>query len=164
MKIYKNGVLVGTETDGWEPSVLTLTHLTIGAYRGTTYFLDSTIAYLKIWNGVELQQSNVTDLYAPHNNAHHFWDFRGCTTGSPVTDSIVTNLVIIFPVYEKCKAYFGENNKVQLIMFSILLVVNLVNYILARVLYSRTYTIIMLCLMIGFLEYFCYKNRVKIME
>ncbi|GMI08279.1 hypothetical protein TrVE_jg10468 [Triparma verrucosa] len=46
-----------------------------------------------MWHGVELQQSDVTDLYTPHNTAHHFWDFRGCTTGGTVTDSIAGDLV-----------------------------------------------------------------------
>ena len=44
-------------------------------------FINGTIACVKLWNGVELQQSDVTDVYAPHNTAHHFWNFRGCTTG-----------------------------------------------------------------------------------
>ncbi|GMI09414.1 hypothetical protein TrVE_jg8804 [Triparma verrucosa] len=88
MKIYKNGVLAGTRTDGWEPNVLTRTQHWLGrsAYSHEGYF-DGTIAYLKMWHGVELQQSDVTSLYAPHNTAHHFWDFRGCTTGAPVRDS-----------------------------------------------------------------------------
>ncbi|GMI01946.1 hypothetical protein TrLO_g8139 [Triparma laevis f. longispina] len=66
MKMYKNGALTGTKTDGHEPNVLTRTHHTIGAFNGGTgSFMDGTIAYVKVWHGVELQQSDVTDLYAP---------------------------------------------------------------------------------------------------
>ncbi|GMI15927.1 hypothetical protein TrVE_jg10219, partial [Triparma verrucosa] len=88
MKVYKNGVLAGTKTDGHEPNVLTRTDHIIGSSHGTGAFMDGTIAYVKMWHGVELQQSDVTSLYSPHNTAHHFWDFRGCTTGAPITDSI----------------------------------------------------------------------------
>ncbi|GMH54683.1 hypothetical protein TL16_g01723 [Triparma laevis f. inornata] len=97
IKIYKNGVLVGTRPDGHEPSVLTRANNWLGrdawSLDGTDGYMDGTISYIKIWHGVELQQSDATELYAPHNTAHHFWDFRGCTTGSPVTDSIAGDLV-----------------------------------------------------------------------
>ncbi|GMI02508.1 hypothetical protein TrLO_g61 [Triparma laevis f. longispina] len=94
MTVYKNGVLVETQTDGHEPNVLTRTQHWLGrsAWFSNGYF-DGTIAYVKIWHREELQQLDVTDLYAPYNTAHHFWDFRGCTTGSPVTDSIAKDLV-----------------------------------------------------------------------
>ncbi|GMH71215.1 hypothetical protein TL16_g05594 [Triparma laevis f. inornata] len=94
MKIYKNGVLVGTNTDGHEPNVLTRTQHWLGrsAWLDDGYF-DGTIAYVKMWHGVELQHSDVKELYAPHNTAHHFWDFRGCTTGGTVMDSIAGDLV-----------------------------------------------------------------------
>ncbi|GMH75621.1 hypothetical protein TL16_g06821 [Triparma laevis f. inornata] len=94
MKVYKNGVFAGGKTDGWEPNVMTRSYHDIGAYKGgSAYFFDGTIAYIKMWHGIELQQSDVTDIYAPYNIAHHFWDFRGCTTGSSVTDSIAGDLV-----------------------------------------------------------------------
>jgi hypothetical protein len=85
MKTYKNGVLVGTNTDGHEPNVLTRTQHWLGrsAWSSNGYF-DGTIAYVKMWHGVELQQSDVTSLYSPYNTAHHFWDFRGCTTGEAI--------------------------------------------------------------------------------
>ncbi|GMH50045.1 hypothetical protein TrVE_jg3029, partial [Triparma verrucosa] len=94
MKVYKNGALAGTKTDGWEPSVQTRTQHWLGrsAWSSEGYF-DGTIAYVKMWHGVELQQSDVTELYAPHNTAHHFWDFRNCSTGNTVTDSIAGDLV-----------------------------------------------------------------------
>jgi hypothetical protein len=59
LKMYKNGVLVGTQTDGWEPTVLTRTNhfLSNGKF-------DGTIAYLKMWHGVELQQTDATTLAA----------------------------------------------------------------------------------------------------
>lgn len=84
MKIYKNGVLVGTKTNGHEPSDLRRTNHWIGrsAWASNGYF-DGTMAYAKFYHGVELSQSDVTDLYAPYNTAHHFWDFRGCSTGEP---------------------------------------------------------------------------------
>ncbi|GMH73847.1 hypothetical protein TrST_g1917 [Triparma strigata] len=66
MKIYKNGVLAGTKTDGHEPNVLTRTYHTIGANPNWPDFpgyMDGTIAYVKMWIGVELQQSDVTTLY-----------------------------------------------------------------------------------------------------
>ncbi|GMH73473.1 hypothetical protein TrST_g4716 [Triparma strigata] len=93
MKIYKNGALAGTKTDGYEPNVLTRTNHIIGNRAENDSPFDGTIAYVKMWHGVELQQSDVTDLYAPHNTAHHFWDFRGCTTGGTVTDNIAGDLV-----------------------------------------------------------------------
>ncbi|GMH77469.1 hypothetical protein TrLO_g9582, partial [Triparma laevis f. longispina] len=37
------------------------------------------------------QQTDVTDLYAPHNTAHHFWDFRGCSTDHAKVDSLGLN-------------------------------------------------------------------------
>ncbi|GMH78102.1 hypothetical protein TrLO_g3938, partial [Triparma laevis f. longispina] len=96
MKVYKNGVLAGTKTDGHEPNVLTRTYRFVGAanWGGMGYYMDGTIAYVKMWHGVELQQSDVTDLYSPHNTAHHFWDFRGCTTGSPIIDSVAGDLTV----------------------------------------------------------------------
>ena len=57
MKLYKNGVLVGTNTDGHEPNVVTRTQHWLG--RSTSYnggYFDGTIAYLKIWHGVEVEK------------------------------------------------------------------------------------------------------------
>ncbi|GMH97448.1 hypothetical protein TrST_g12666 [Triparma strigata] len=115
MKIYKNGVLAGTRTDGWEPNVLTRSQHWLGrsAYSHEGYF-DGTIAYLKMWHGVELQQSDVTSLYAPHNTAHHFWDFRGCTTGAPVRDSTCSSScesssVWYFPMNQNTQYFDAES-------------------------------------------------------
>ncbi|GMH80855.1 hypothetical protein TrST_g10650 [Triparma strigata] len=115
MKIYKNGALAGTKTDGHEPNVLTRTQHWLGrsAWSHHGYF-DGTIAYLKMWHGVELQQLDVTDLYAPHNTAHHFWDFRGCTTGSPVRDSTCSSScesssVWYFPMNQNTQYFDAES-------------------------------------------------------
>ncbi|GMH66849.1 hypothetical protein TL16_g04526 [Triparma laevis f. inornata] len=93
MKVYKNGILAGTNTDGWEPNVLTRTNHIIGARNTMANYMDGTIAYVKMWHGVELQQSDVTNLYAPHNTAHHFWSFLGCDSESSITDSTAGDLV-----------------------------------------------------------------------
>jgi hypothetical protein len=63
MKTYKNGALVGTQTDGWEPNVLTRTQHWLGRSAWSTdgYF-DGTIAKLKIWHNKELSQSEIEAL------------------------------------------------------------------------------------------------------
>ena len=43
---------------------------------------------------MQLTDSDVTSLYALHNTAHHFWDFRGCTIGARVTDGIAGDLMV----------------------------------------------------------------------
>ena len=50
MKVYKNGALTGTKTNGHEPNVMTRTNHFIGAtdWDGMGYFFDGTIAYLKM--------------------------------------------------------------------------------------------------------------------
>ena len=65
-KVYKNGFLVGTNIDGHEPNVMTRANHIIGAAHeknGMNYFFDGTIAYMKIWHGVELTGSDVDALY-----------------------------------------------------------------------------------------------------
>ena len=64
MKVYKNGALVGTNTDGHEPNVLTRTNHIIGAsnWGGMKSFFNGTIAYLKIWHDTELTQTDVATL------------------------------------------------------------------------------------------------------
>ncbi|GMH50582.1 hypothetical protein TrVE_jg12, partial [Triparma verrucosa] len=83
-------------------------------WGGMNYFMDGTIAYLKMWHGVELQQSDVTSLYSPHNTAHHFWDFRGCTTGAPVRDSTCSSScesssVWYFPMNQNTQYFDAES-------------------------------------------------------
>ncbi|GMH56460.1 hypothetical protein TL16_g02139 [Triparma laevis f. inornata] len=89
MKMYKNGSLAGSKTDGHEPNALTRSQHWLGqsAWPDQGYF-NGTIAYVKVWHDVELQQSDFTSLYALYKTAHHFWDFR-----SPVTDSIAGDLI-----------------------------------------------------------------------
>ena len=89
LKTYKNGVEVATKTDGYEPLAVERTHHLIGAtsWGGVGGFFHGTYAFVKIWHGVELQQADVDALFSPFDHSHHFWDFRGCTTGSPVVDS-----------------------------------------------------------------------------
>ncbi|GMH92953.1 hypothetical protein TL16_g12498 [Triparma laevis f. inornata] len=93
VNLYKNGVLKASQSSAM-PEVLTRSQHWLGrSALSSIGNFSGTIGYVKIWHNVELQQSDVTDLYAPHNTAHHFWDFRNCTTGSPVTDSITGELV-----------------------------------------------------------------------
>ncbi|GMI15688.1 hypothetical protein TrLO_g14047 [Triparma laevis f. longispina] len=68
MKVFKNGILVGTKIDGHEPNVVTRTQHTIGAFNKTnglsTYCLDGTVAHLRFWNDRELSAEIVSNLYS----------------------------------------------------------------------------------------------------
>ncbi|GMI07321.1 hypothetical protein TrVE_jg849 [Triparma verrucosa] len=80
MKVYKNGVLAGTKTDGWEPNILTRTNHIIGNRAENDRPFDGTIAYIKVWHSVELQQSDVTDLAAARCFAGEFFSLSsGCS-------------------------------------------------------------------------------------
>ncbi|GMH88080.1 hypothetical protein TL16_g11053, partial [Triparma laevis f. inornata] len=95
MRTYKNGVKVDENLDGWEPRSINRRQSAIGTWNGGVnpdYFFDGTIGYMQMWYDVELTQSEITELYDPHNHAHHFWDFRGCFTGSPVIDEMTGDL------------------------------------------------------------------------
>jgi len=95
MKIYKNGILAATKTNGLEPRTLTRANHIIGARgTGTEGFFHGKIAFLKMWHGALLSQTDVTELYEPHNTPHHAWDFRGCDYTSPVQDSIALDLYV----------------------------------------------------------------------
>ena len=63
MKIYKEGNLLGTKTNGREPKAITRTKNWLGrsAWSDNEYF-DGTIAYVKMWENFELTQSDVTEL------------------------------------------------------------------------------------------------------
>ncbi|GMH51683.1 hypothetical protein TrST_g11015 [Triparma strigata] len=63
MKIYKEGNLLGTKTNGSEPKAITRTKNWLGrsAWSDNEYF-DGTIAYVKMWENFELTQSDVTEL------------------------------------------------------------------------------------------------------
>ena len=72
MKIYKNGILVGTRTDGHEPKIMTRTQHWLGrpGWADDLAYFNGTIAYPKIWHGVELTDPNVSILPL----------FESCTT------------------------------------------------------------------------------------
>ena len=63
MKVYKNGVLVGTKTDGYEPNVLTRTQHWLGrsAWSNDGFF-DGTIGFVKMWHGVRGEEEKLPDL------------------------------------------------------------------------------------------------------
>ncbi|GMI22645.1 hypothetical protein TrCOL_g1248 [Triparma columacea] len=63
MKVYKNGALIGTNTDAWEPVVLTRSQHWLGrsAWSSDGY-LDGTIAKLKIWHNKELSLEEINAL------------------------------------------------------------------------------------------------------
>jgi len=106
MKAYKNGALVDTNTEGWEPRMANRNQCAIGTYNGGSnpdMFFDGTIAHVQMWFDVELSQSDVTELYEPHNIVHHFWDFRGCFTGSPAIDSMTGDLAAM-PIGATCSS------------------------------------------------------------
>jgi len=109
MKLYKDGVLTDTVTDGQEPASMTRTQHWIGrsAWSSNGY-LDATIAYLRFWDGVALDAGQVSELYAERidptpvptltlppsvtprptpgpttiRDPDHAFDFRGCSSGS----------------------------------------------------------------------------------
>lgn len=86
MKTYKNGALVGTETNAHEPLTMTRSQHHLGRrrvaevfaeyswYYGTDYvqydtdFFEGSIAFVRMWHGVELEQSEVTALYDEREN------------------------------------------------------------------------------------------------
>ncbi|GMI21667.1 hypothetical protein TeGR_g12950, partial [Tetraparma gracilis] len=59
MKLYKNGVLISTNTNGHEPFTMTRTNHWVGRsqWAGEDNF-DGTIGYLRTWHGVELDQDD----------------------------------------------------------------------------------------------------------
>ena len=57
-KVYKNGALVLTKTDGWEPNVPTRPEHWLGrSPHASERYFDGTIAYLKAWHGVEVRKT-----------------------------------------------------------------------------------------------------------
>ncbi|GMH83966.1 hypothetical protein TrST_g13124 [Triparma strigata] len=62
MKVYKNGVLAGTNTDGWEPNVLTRSQHWLGRSPSSSGYVDGTIAKLKIWHNKELSLEEINAL------------------------------------------------------------------------------------------------------
>ena len=64
MKLYKNGVLTASETDGVEPQLTTRSQHWIGrsAWVDNGYF-DGTIAFIRFWHGAALDNSTIQQLY-----------------------------------------------------------------------------------------------------
>ena len=64
MKLYKNGALTDTKTDGQEPASLTRAYHWLGrsAWSSNDYF-DGTIAYIRFWDGIALNADEVLALY-----------------------------------------------------------------------------------------------------
>ncbi|GMI01650.1 hypothetical protein TrLO_g11109 [Triparma laevis f. longispina] len=66
MKVYKDGVLSATKTNGHEPAVTKRKNHMLGAcmYKnGPAYYLDGHIMQLRMWHGKELQPKEVKALY-----------------------------------------------------------------------------------------------------
>jgi hypothetical protein len=64
MQLFKNGVLVGTNADGHEPLTTTRQNHWIGRSAwSASPNLEGTIAFVRMWHGVALEQDEVTSLY-----------------------------------------------------------------------------------------------------
>ena len=69
MKIHKNGVLLATDTDGHEPLTMTRTKHWLGRPYADTYstgvlgYFNGTVAFVRVWHGVELGEDDVEQLY-----------------------------------------------------------------------------------------------------
>lgn len=62
MKMWKDGVLVGTKMDGHEPRTLMRARHWLGRSMTASYF-EGSIAYVRVWHGVELGEGEVEALY-----------------------------------------------------------------------------------------------------
>jgi len=132
MKVYKNGVLAGTKTDAYEPNVLTRTQhwLGRGAWSNDGY-TDGTIAYVKMWHGVELQQSDVSTLYvarekcvastSPSDNGSdgNFYCINGGTVGGYAGSCTCTSCNSGFTgssceIRSICSGQIGDGSSVRL--------------------------------------------------
>ena len=64
MKLYKDGVLTDTKTDGQEPTNLTRVQHWIGRSGfSTDDYFDGTIAYIRFWHGISLNETQIQALY-----------------------------------------------------------------------------------------------------
>ena len=71
LRLYKNGRQVQSSPNGQPPQVLQRSNHWIGKGDG---FFHGTIAYLRIWNGIKLDDKAVSALYKhrePHSEPHH---------------------------------------------------------------------------------------------
>ena len=62
MRIYKNGELAESTTDGWEPKKLKRQSHCIGSQKGKGQFLEGTVSFFRMWNGHELTATEVKKL------------------------------------------------------------------------------------------------------
>ena len=62
MRVYKNGNLLATKTNGQEPKTLTRESHCIGSEGGSKFFLKGTVAFFRMWNGHELTATEVKKL------------------------------------------------------------------------------------------------------
>ncbi|GMI01984.1 hypothetical protein TrVE_jg11490 [Triparma verrucosa] len=70
MKIYKDGVLQGTKTDGWAPRTLMRNYHWLGRAVGSnSKYFYGTLSYISIYNGVVLSDQDCAELYNERNGA-----------------------------------------------------------------------------------------------
>ncbi|GMI21665.1 hypothetical protein TeGR_g12949, partial [Tetraparma gracilis] len=64
MKVYKNGVLAGSNENGYEPNTMTRTNHFLGRSNwDSDPFLDGSIAFLRMWHDEELDQDAISALF-----------------------------------------------------------------------------------------------------
>ena len=88
MKVYKDGVFCGDSTVAWEPRGTTRSNHWLGksSHIGDGYF-DGTIAYLKMWIGDELTESDVLELYQKRCPSGKYSAGKSCQECEPGTYS-----------------------------------------------------------------------------
>jgi hypothetical protein len=95
MKIYKDGVLTGTTTDGHEPARLTRTQHWIGrsAWSSNDY-LDGAIAYVRFWDGEALDDQQVATLYDERDHRPSIFS-PGCMVNMTLTVPHSANTITV---------------------------------------------------------------------
>ena len=63
MKIYQNGQLAETKTDGHEPRTVTRESHCIGSFIRSQHFVHGKVAYLRMWQGHEITDSEASALF-----------------------------------------------------------------------------------------------------
>jgi hypothetical protein len=63
MKVFKNGALVGSTENGHEPLFLTRTQHWLGRSAFGDPYFEGSIAYVRMWHGVVLEEEDVQALY-----------------------------------------------------------------------------------------------------
>lgn len=87
LKTYKDGVLANTNTEAWEPNVITRTQHWLGqSGRSTDGHFKGTIAKLKIWHNKELSPEEINALPKlpcfPGTYGFGYPDCQVCAAGS----------------------------------------------------------------------------------